>query len=197
MRVPGFRIRFMLPGALPPWGSLGAVVQQLNQKSFVASLAVAYGDRLRRFLLTRTRNAADVPDLAQEVFLRLLRIQQHEIIRSPEAYLFTVASHVAHQHTLRETQAPAVVDITDVFPELQMSAIDDPFERAQTAQRIKLLKRALDQLPPKLATTLLLHRFDGFSIEEIATQLGVARITAAKYLAQALLHCRNTVAGGE
>jgi RNA polymerase sigma-70 factor (ECF subfamily) len=57
--------------------------------------------------------------------------------------------------------------------------------------RMKNLKRALDQLPPRLATTLLLHRFDGFSIEEIATQLGVARITAAKYLAQALLHCRH------
>ncbi len=53
------------------------------------------------------------------------------------------------------------------------------------------LELALDQLPPRLAATLLLHRFHGFSIEEIAQQLGVARITAAKYLAQALLHCRQ------
>jgi len=41
-----------------------------NRKSFVASLAAQYGRRLRRFLFTRARNAADVPDLAQEVFLR-------------------------------------------------------------------------------------------------------------------------------
>ncbi len=162
-----------------------------SRKSFVAGLAAQYGDRLRRFLFTRARNSADVPDLAQEVFLRLMRVDQHEIIRSPEAYLFTVARHVAHQHTLREANAPDVVDVTEIFPELQMRPSDDPVERAEVSEKIRNLKRALDQLPPRLATTLLLHRFDGLSLEEIAAILGVARITAAKYLAQALLHCRN------
>jgi len=162
-----------------------------SPKSFVADLAAQYGDRLRRFLFTRARNSADVPDLAQEVFLRLMRVEKHESIRSSEAYLFTVARHVAHQHSLHEANAPAAVDITEVFPELQISANDDPLERAEIALRMKHLRQALEQLPPRLATTLLLHRFDGFSIEEIAAQLGVARITAAKYLAQALVHCRN------
>lgn len=160
-------------------------------KSFVAGLAAQYGQRLRRFLFRRARNSADVPDLAQEVFLRLMRVAEHGIIRNPEAYLFTVARHVAHQHTMLEANAPKMIDIADAFPELQMSVSDDPLERAEVAVRIRNLKRALDQLPPRLATTLLLHRFDGFSIEEIASQLGVARITAAKYLAQALLHCRH------
>jgi RNA polymerase sigma factor (sigma-70 family) len=166
-------------------------LQKQSRKSFVAGLAAQYGDRLRRFLFTRARNSADVPDLAQEVFLRLMRVDKHEIIRSPEAYLFTVARHVAHQHTLREANAPDVVDVTEIFPELQMRASDDPLERAEVSQKITNLKRALDQLPPRLATTLLLHRFDGLSLEEIAAKLGVARITAAKYLAQALLHCRE------
>lgn len=161
-----------------------------TRKSFVAGLAAQYGNRLRRYLFTRARNSADVPDLAQEVFLRLMRVDQHEIIRSPEAYLFTVARHVAHQHTLHETNTPKAIDIADVFPELQMSTSDDPLERAEVSSRVKNLKHALDQLPPRLAMTLLMHRFDGFTIEEIAQQLGVARITAAKYLAQALLHCR-------
>lgn len=164
-------------------------MSEQSRKSFVAGLAAQYGARVRRFLFTRARNSDDVPDLAQEVFLRLMRVSEHEIIRSPEAYLFTVASHVAHQHTLRESSAPPVVNIREVFPELQMAS-DDPVAQAEVSQRLRNLKRALDQLPPKLATTLLLHRFDGYSIEEIAVRLGVARITAAKYLAQALIHCR-------
>ena len=162
-----------------------------SRKSFVAGLAVQYGDRLRRYLHIRARNSADVPDLAQEVFLRLMRVDGHELIRCPEAYLFTVARHVAHQHKLQEVNAPHVVEITEVFPELQVNASEDPLERAEVAMRLGNLKRALDELPPKLATTLVLHRFHGFSIEEIASNLGVARITAAKYLAQALLHCRT------
>lgn len=163
-----------------------------DQHRFVAGIAVKYGRRLRRFLSLRLRNAADVPDLAQEVFLRLMRVEHHDTIRSPEAYLFTVASHVLHQHTLRQRAIPASVDITDMFAELQLISGDDPAARADAQQRFEGLQRALAQLPPRVSTTLLLHRFAGFSIEEIGKQLGVARPTAKKYLAQALAHCRNT-----
>lgn len=162
-----------------------------NRKSFVAGLAAKYGERLRRFLSTRARNASDVPDLAQEVYLRLMRVDQHEIIRSPEAYLFTVASHVAHQHTLREISTPKAIDITELLSDLQLAAADDPLASAELQQRLNAIQRALDELPAKHSTALLLHRYAGFSIEEIGEQLGVARVTAKKYLAQALIHCRN------
>lgn len=162
-----------------------------SQRSFVAALAAKYGQRLRRFLSSRARNPADVPDLAQEVFLRLMRVEQHAVIRSPEAYLFTVASHVVHQHTLREASAPRAIDITELLTELELTSTDDPAAAAETQERLQNLQRALNELPPKYMTTLLLHRFAGFSIEEIGKQLGVARPTAKKYLAQALIHCRN------
>jgi RNA polymerase sigma-70 factor (ECF subfamily) len=86
-----------------------------DNRSFVASIAARYGPRLRRFLSVRLRNAADVPDLAQEVFLRLLRVEGYESIRSPEAYLFTIASRVIHQHAVRRSSAPVSVDIAEVF----------------------------------------------------------------------------------
>jgi RNA polymerase sigma factor (sigma-70 family) len=170
---------------------LGGAVPSQSQKSFVAGLAVEYGQRLRRFLSTRARNAEDISDLSQEVFLRLMRVHQHEFIRNPEAYLFTVASHVAHQHALRESSIPKGVDVSELVAELQLASLDDPVAYVETQQRLRHLQGALDQLPPKLATALLLHRFAGLSIEEIGDRLGVARVTAKKYLAQALLHCRN------
>jgi RNA polymerase sigma factor (sigma-70 family) len=151
-------------------------------------MASRYGDRLRRFLSQRLRNVADAPDLAQEVFLRLLRVEHHETIRSPEAYLFTVASHVLHQHTLRQSMTPVAVDISELFSELQLVSNDDPVGRVHVAQRIEHL---LKGLPPKIATTLMLHRYAGFSIEEIGVKLGVSRPTAKKYLARALTHCRD------
>jgi RNA polymerase sigma factor (sigma-70 family) len=166
-------------------------VAAADRQNFVAGIAAQYGRRLRRFLSARLRNAADAPDLAQEVFLRLLRVEHHEAIRSPEAYLFTVASHVLHQHALRQSAIPASVDITELFTELQLISTDDPTACAETQQRLDELERALAQLPPRVSTTLLLHRYAGFSIEEIGKQLGVARPTAKKYLAQALAHCRN------
>jgi RNA polymerase sigma factor (sigma-70 family) len=164
--------------------------KDLRQR-FVSNIANRYGDRLRRFLSRRLRNVSDAPDLAQEVFLRLLRVEHHETIRSPEAYLFTVASHVLHQHTLRQSMTPVSVDISELFSELQLTSTDDPAANVDVAQRIKKLEHSLKQLPPKISTTLMLHRYAGFSIEEIGQQLGVSRPTAKTYLARALAHCRD------
>ena len=165
------------------------------RQSFVSEIASRYGDRLRRFLSQRLRNVADAPDLAQEVFLRLLRVEHHETIRSPEAYLFTVASHVLHQHTLRQSMTPVTVDISELFSELQLTSNDDPAARVDVAQRIEHLEHSLKALPPKISTTLMLHRYAGFSIEEIGVKLGVSRPTAEKYLARALTHCREAEEG--
>lgn len=164
-----------------------------SRHPFVTAIASRYGVRLRRFFTLRLRNEADAPDLAQEVFLRLLRVEHHETIRSPEAYLFTVASHVLHQHTLRQAAAPASLDISEVFAELQLTSDDDPAERAEGQQKLKELERALASMPAKISTTLLLHRFGGLTIEEIGKQIGVSRPAAKKYLARALIECRNAL----
>jgi RNA polymerase sigma factor (sigma-70 family) len=158
---------------------------------FVATLAAEYGQRLRRFLSSRLRNAADVPDLAQEVFLRLLRVEDHRSIRSPEAYLFTIASHVIHQHTVRRSNEPVEVDISQVFFELQALPSEDPPTQAAQTQRLEELQRVLAMLPQRVATALVLHRIAGYSVQEVGNQLGVSRETVKKYLARALLHCRN------
>ena len=119
-----------------------------DNRSFVASIAARYGPRLRRFLSVRLRNAADVPDLAQEVFLRLLRVEGYESIRSPEAYLFTIASHVIHQHAVRRSSEPVSVDVAEVFSELRTAASDDPSDQVAQSQRFEEFERMLGHLPP-------------------------------------------------
>jgi RNA polymerase sigma factor (sigma-70 family) len=167
-----------------------------DNRSFVANVAARYGHRLRRFLSVRLRNAADVPDLAQEVFLRLLRVEGYESIRSPEAYLFTIASHVIHQHAVRRSSEPVSVDIAEVFAELRTSSSDDPPDQAAHAQQIDELDRILARLPARVAAALVLHRVAGYSVQEVGDELGVSRETAKKYLARAVEHCRNLRATG-
>lgn len=162
-----------------------------DNRSFVAGIAARYGPRLRRFLSLRLRNAADVPDLAQEVFLRLLRVDGYESIRSPEAYLFTIASHVIHQYAVRRSSEPVSVDVAEVFSELRAPSSDDPSDQVAQAQRLDELEHMLGHLPARLATALVLHRVVGYSVQEVADELGVSRETAKKYLARAVEHCRN------
>jgi RNA polymerase sigma-70 factor (ECF subfamily) len=135
--------------------------------------------------------AADVEDLVQEVFLRLLRIERHETIRSSESYLYMVAFHVLHQHLLRRAAAPEAVEITALINELESAPQDDPAAQAEMQQQLRNLQGALQQLPVKAQAVLLLHRRDGYSLEEIGVKLGFSRANAAKYLSKALLHCRQ------
>jgi RNA polymerase sigma factor (sigma-70 family) len=161
-----------------------------SKQALVAGLALSHGDQLRRFLVSRVRNASDVPDIIQEVFLRILRVPDHQAIRSPEAYLFTVARHVAQQHTLSQSAASPSVELQDMLTELAEEP-NDPALEVSAQQSIEELERALQTLSPKARAAFLYHRRDGLTLEEIGGRLGVSRPQAKKYLAKALLQFRK------
>jgi RNA polymerase sigma-70 factor (ECF subfamily) len=163
-----------------------------SKQAFVATLEKTHGRQLRRYLAARLRNAAaDVADLAQEVYLRLLRIENHETIRDTPAYLFTVASHVLHQYRLRRASAPQSVEIMDVVAELQNVADTDPAKQVELEQRFERLGLGLYQHSPRAYTTLMLHRCDGLPLQEIADRLGVSLSMAKRYLSKALTYCEQ------
>jgi RNA polymerase sigma factor (sigma-70 family) len=159
--------------------------------AFLTSVERTYGQRLRRFVSARLRNAvADTPDLMQEVYLRLLRIDDHEAIRNPQAYLFTVASHVLHQHALRQAATLERVDLSDIESRL-LAPDPDPAAEVETEQAFAELGRSLQQLSPKAYATLIWSRCEGLTLQQIGERLGVSRDQAKKYLSRALLHVRK------
>ncbi|MGH3429864.1 MAG: RNA polymerase sigma factor [Mycobacteriales bacterium] len=160
-------------------------------QAFVTDIATQHGRKLRRYLAARLRNAADVPDLVQEVFLRLMRIERHETIRNPEAYVMTVAGHVLHQHRLRLATTPESLSAIDVLVDLQAAIETDPVAAIDAQRRLQARDEALERLAPRLHATFVLHRRDGMTLEEIAKILGVSRPMVKKYLAKAVLRCRE------
>ena len=61
---------------------------------------------LRKFLRSRGAiRAADLDDVAQEVFLRLMRYERVELIENPQAYLYKMASNVAAEWAIRARNA--------------------------------------------------------------------------------------------
>jgi RNA polymerase sigma-70 factor (ECF subfamily) len=131
-----------------------------------------------------------VPDLVQEVYLRLLRIPDHEAIRNAQAYLYTIASHVLHQYAIRQ-KTEQVTDPTDIASEVEASLETDPAERVQLEQRYEALGRGLEQLSPRAYATLMMVRCEGATFEEIGQRLGVSSRMAKKYMAKALSYCQQ------
>ena len=162
-----------------------------DRQAFVADIARQHGARLRQFLARRLRRAEqDIPDLIQEVYLRLMRVQRHEAIRSPQAYLFTMAFHVMYQHKLSLAAVPEAVDVLDALADSEAYSQEDASAAVDANQRLAEMDRVLRQLPPNVHATFVLSRHYGYTLEEIAAELGVSRGMVKKDLARAIAHFR-------
>ena len=63
-------------------------------KALVEGLFARHRTALQAFFFRRLRTKADAADLAQEVYLRILRVNDPDTIRNPQAYLFAVAGNL-------------------------------------------------------------------------------------------------------
>jgi len=121
----------------------------------------------------------------------MLRIPNHEAIRSPEAYLFTVAQHVAQQHALRESATPPSLEITEMLSELHAAADSDPATQVNSDQWLELLDRSFERFSPKVRATFILNRHYGMTLEQISRHLNISVPMAKKYLTKALAQLRQ------
>lgn len=163
----------------------------------MASVVAEHGRPLLRFFVSRLPNAADAPDLVQEVYLRILRLDRPDLIRCPEAYLFTIASNIAHEHGLKTAKRPPHIALenapTDELPtDVEAFASATPENVAQQRDRIRQLETVLSTLSPKARATLVWHRRDGHTYTEIGKRLGISNSMVKKYLTQALAQCRKS-----
>jgi len=165
-----------------------------TKKALVERLFAEHGGALRTFFYRRVHHRPDAAELAQEVYLRMLRIRDIDAIRNPEAYLYTVASNLAQEHRALAQRHVTAIDIDDATgPEL-IAELPGVMGQVDTVQRVNRLREVLQQLSPKCRAAVVLQYWHGMSYEEIAVQLGVSTHMVKKYLSQALAHCRRRMA---
>lgn len=156
----------------------------------IAARACEYHAELQRFLMRRLRSTQNAQDLAQEAYLRLLRVERGELVRQPRAYLYRIALNLVLEFKLRCSRDPITYD-SDTLQEVAEHVSDAPAdesEREADAQQIELI---LAQLPPLYRAIFVLRKRDGLSYQEIAQQLDISAHTVKKYLARAVAQCRD------
>jgi RNA polymerase sigma factor (sigma-70 family) len=164
------------------------------KKSLVERLFAEHAGALQAFLYRRVRRHPDAAELAQEVYVRMLRVPDMTTVRNPEAYLYAVASNLAKEHARREPHHSKVLDIDDPLVQEQLSELPAFGGQLDRELRLKRLREVLRQLSPKCQAAVELQYWHGLSYEEIAQRLGVSTNMIKKYLSQALVHCRRRMA---
>jgi RNA polymerase sigma-70 factor (ECF subfamily) len=158
--------------------------------SFIDRLVAEHGEDLVRFLSRRLRRAVDARDLAQEAYVRLLRLDRKDLVRDPQPYVYRVAVNLLHEFELkRRADADGLRRWTQ---EQDIHGSAPAVDREAEARAIReQLTGVLRELTPKCRAVLILHRRDGMTYDEIGERLGISASMVKKYLAAGLRHCRS------
>jgi RNA polymerase sigma factor (sigma-70 family) len=162
--------------------------------SLVERLFADHRGALRTFFLRRIRAKADAADLAQEVYVRMLRVNDQNAIRNPVHYLYTVAHNLVKEHAVLERRQAGRIDIDEAPAHEQLETLPAFDGELDAAQRVLRLGSVLQQLRPKCRAALELRFTHELSYREIAVHLGVSAQMAKKYVSQGLSHCRRRMA---
>jgi RNA polymerase sigma-70 factor (ECF subfamily) len=168
-----------------------SIKSEKQEASLAGSAFDDYHRSLHKFLLRRLSNSADASDAVQEVFLRLLRVERSDLVRSPQAYLYGIASHVVREFQMRTRRERVTFDSQVAT---QRSENPRQFAADELAENLGLerqLEAALARLSSAELRILIYDRRDGLSLEEIAQKMGLSVHTVKKYLFRALALVRT------
>ncbi|MCY1178141.1 putative RNA polymerase sigma factor FecI [compost metagenome] len=141
---------------------------------------------LHGWLRSKLGNAADAADLAQDTFLRVLLRSDLLELRTPRAFLRTVARGLVIDHWRREELERAYLESIAHLPEAETPSVET---RELVLELLESIARMLDGLKPKVRTAFLLAQCEGLPHAQIAEHLGVSIRSVERYVADALYHC--------
>lgn len=146
-------------------------------------------DRLQNYLCARLDCEADAQELAQEAYLRVLRISDKQLIRHPQAYLYRIAINLVHE--LYANKVPQQQPIG----ESGLADIEDPGplpdEVTERSRQLQQVERALSELPPKCRAVVTMRCRQGMTNKEVAAELGLSVHMVKKYMTKGIAHCRK------
>lgn len=126
-------------------------------------------------------------DLVQETYLRVSAASKKRSIPNPGGFLFRTARNLAldkvRRGAIEARHRPAQND----------DYVHAPEQSCESQQMLKSIDRALNILPPTCRQAFLLHRLDGMTHNQIATELGISASMVDKHIRRALTECRQAL----
>ena len=149
---------------------------------------------LRACLFRYTRNLADVDELLQETYARLLapRSSDRPELQSVRAFALGIARNLAldwlrHQKVI---QLDLVADIESLNVLDECNQVE---EIVNAHQELALLSAAINELPAKCREVFVQRKVYGCSQKEISARLGISENTVEQHLVKAARKCAQAL----
>jgi len=140
---------------------------------------------LSRYLQRTWHSASEVPDLRQEVYVRVYEHAAKTRPDNPKAFLFASARNLIADRVRRERIVS--IDYSQDLDALRVLVDEQTPERRLSArQELRRLAAALDQLSDDCRDVIWLRRIQGLSQREAARQLGMPEGTVESHMSRGL-----------
>ncbi len=151
-------------------------------------------DLLVRYFTRVANDTALAEDIVQDLYLRIEAIpaDDNRAIDDATAFLFRMA-HNIHRNHIRTLDNGRRRDTAwhSVHRDGAGDAADDapsPEDTVSGRQQMAAFTRAVGELPERTQTIFRLHKFEGMSQVQVASQLGISLSSVEKHLGNALKH---------
>jgi RNA polymerase sigma factor (sigma-70 family) len=156
----------------------------------ISSTFIAMRGRLTRLVMGIVP-PKEVEDIVQETYVRVCQIESKEAIREPRSFMFRTAQNLALDHLKRaETRLAQSVDSLDELDLAAYARIEDTtFKQVTSNQEFGLFCDAVRNLPQKCRRAFVLKKVYGYSLREIAEEMGVGQATVESHIITGTKKC--------
>jgi RNA polymerase sigma-70 factor (ECF subfamily) len=178
---------------MPEFPSVADAIEPTESRA-LKDLSERFRPALIGYFRRRIKDPAEAEDLAQEVFLRMLRRGNVSALEDVRAYLFETASSVLVDR-MRRAAVRRRSEHETFDPQIHADE-DFPSERVFIGQEaLSRASVALLELPERTRTIFILRRLEGMRYADISRRLGVSVSAVEKHMMRAVAHLTERMKG--
>jgi len=157
-----------------------------------AGLVDAYHEIAPRVYRMGARLSVDGEEVAQDVCVRVLRMDRRDEIEAPIPFLYRIARNLfVDRQRQRANERTLFAQAADL--DGWGGDTPDPERVLIGKQRLEIALGAIEQLPPRCREAFTLHRFDGLTYAAVARRMGISTSMVEKHIAEAMLRLANAI----
>lgn len=149
-----------------------------------------HNEELVRYLTSRLKSHDEAVEVAQEAYVRLLRLDDTSTIGFLRAFLFRTATNIAIDRIRRKGLAQAYVD-QEAPPQVNEMFGFTPERSIAAKQSLERVLECVSALPEKCRFAFVEYKFRNRSYDDIAAEMGLTSSMVRKYVLRALVHCSD------
>jgi RNA polymerase sigma-70 factor (ECF subfamily) len=171
-----------------------AIIDSDEDQAALERLSRHFRWPLLRYFRRRTKDTADLEDMVQEVFVRLIRRGGTSALarENLSAYVFETASSVLkdrlRKHVTRHVEAHESFD-NDKHSDVDFS----PEHVLLGKERLVRATAVLLELPERTRVIFVLRRLEGMRFNDIAARLGISVSAVEKHMQRAITHLMRRI----